>query len=172
MAAALAVPHTLANGAPFPGRDMIVFVTSGVIVVTLVLQGLALPLVVRWARLPADTAIEEELRLAETVATEEALAAMDKIAAERGADARVVDRLRLEYEKHLNVLRAHCHGDDNSGRRTEVDFANLRLGLLCHKRATVVRLRDEHHIDDTVLRKIQAHLDAEEIRLARRDHPD
>jgi CPA1 family monovalent cation:H+ antiporter len=173
LAAALAVPEKLASGAPFPDRDKIVFVTSGVIVVTLVVQGLALPLVVRWARLPADTAVEEERHLAETVATEGALAAMDKIAAERGTDHRVVDRMRTEYEKHLGVLRAHGdEADPNPGRRAEADFRSLRLGLLGHKRATVTRLRDEQHIDDTALRQIQAQLDAEEVRLSRRDLPD
>jgi monovalent cation/hydrogen antiporter len=76
LAAALAVPELVASGGPFPGRDMIIFVTSGVIVVTLVVQGLLLPGVVRWARLLRDTSLENERHLAETVATEEALAAM------------------------------------------------------------------------------------------------
>ena len=53
LAAALAVPRTVSSGAPFPDRDLIIFVTAGVIVVTLVLQALLLPVVVRWARLPA-----------------------------------------------------------------------------------------------------------------------
>jgi CPA1 family monovalent cation:H+ antiporter len=173
MAAALAVPERLASGAPFPGRDMIIFVTAGVIVVTLVLQGLALPLVVHWTRLPADTAVEEERHLAETVATQEALAAMGGIASRRGVDQQVVDRMRSEYEKHLNVLRGHGEeADPNPGRRAEADFRSLRLGLLDQKRSTVVRLRDEQLIDDTALRQIQAQLDAEEVRLSRRDLPE
>jgi monovalent cation/hydrogen antiporter len=57
LAAALAVPQTVASGEPFPGRDLIVFVTAGVIAVTL-LQALVLPAVVRWARLPQDTSVE------------------------------------------------------------------------------------------------------------------
>jgi CPA1 family monovalent cation:H+ antiporter len=173
LAAALAVPRTLESGAPFPKRDMIIFVTSGVIVVTIVLQSLMLPAVVHWARLPADTAVEQERQLAETAATEEALAAMGGIAAELGTDQSVVDRMRTEYEKHLNVLRARGdEADDSPGRRAEADFAALRLGLLRQKRETVARLRDERHIDDTVLRQIQAQLDAEEVRLSRRDVPD
>jgi CPA1 family monovalent cation:H+ antiporter len=173
LAAALAVPEQLASGAPFPARDMIVFVTSGVIVITLVLQGLALPLVVRWTRLPVDTTVEDERRLAETVATQEALTAMDEIATELGTDQRVVDRMRTEYEKHLGVLRAHGdEADDDPGRRAEAGFAALRLGLLGRKRETVARLRDEQRIDDTVLRQIQAQLDVEEVRLSRRDAAD
>src|SRR6185437_7128287 len=46
LAAALAIPYALANGQPFPQRDMILFVTFGVIIITLVGQGLTLPVVI------------------------------------------------------------------------------------------------------------------------------
>jgi len=49
------------------------------------------------------------------------------------------------------------------------DYTALRLALLACKRATVIRLRDDHHIDDTVLRQVQAHLDSEEVRLSRHE---
>ena len=172
LAAALAVPETLASGQPFPDREVIVFVTSGVIVVTL-LQGLVLPAVVRWARLPGDVEVEQERRLAETVAAEEALAAMPEVASRLGTDGAVLDRMRAEYENHLQVLRADGEGlDDDPVRRAEADYAALRLALVAHKRATVVRLRDERRIDDTVLRRVQARLDIEEVRLSRRDFID
>src|SRR5690349_21190333 len=89
LAAALAVPATLGSGEPFPGRDLIVFVTTGVIVTTLVVPALILPAVVRWARLPPDTAVARERKLAETLATQEALAALPRLAAERRIDAAV-----------------------------------------------------------------------------------
>lgn len=170
LAAALALPEVVASGEPFPGRDMIIFVTTGVIVVTLVLQGLLLPSVVRWARLPRDTAVEEERRLAETLATEEALAALPQLAVNLGTDPQVVDRLRLEFEERLHVL--HINGEDDSdesAQRFDQQYTALRLALLSRKRATVVRLRDERRIDDIVLRQIQNRLDIEEVRLNRRE---
>jgi CPA1 family monovalent cation:H+ antiporter len=48
----------------------------------------------------------------------------------------------------------------------------LRLALLSHKRATLIRLRDEQRIDDTVLRQVQAALDTEEAHLTRREAAD
>jgi monovalent cation/hydrogen antiporter len=99
LAAALAVPETVTSGAPFPDRDTIIFVTSGVIVVTLVLQGLLLPVVVRWARLPHDDSVEQERHLAETLATEEAIAAIPQLAADLGTDSDVVGRLRREVRE-------------------------------------------------------------------------
>ena len=60
LAAALAIPLFTASGEPFPDRDPILFVTFGVIVVTLIGQGLALPAVVRWLGLDAHAASERE----------------------------------------------------------------------------------------------------------------
>lgn len=172
LAAALAVPHTVASGAPFPSRNVIVFVTAGVIVVTLA-QALLLPGVVRWARLPRDTSVEQERHLAETLATEEALAAIPQLAADLGTDSEVTHRLRREYEKHLRVLRAGEDGaDDEPALRYDQHYTALRLAVLAHKRATVLRLRDERRIDDTVLRQVQTRLDIEEVRLSQRELVD
>lgn len=169
---ALSVPEALDSGAPFPDRDVIVFVTSGVIMLTLVVQGLLLPRVVRWARLPHDTSAEEEHSLAETTAAEEALKALPDVAADLGTAPEVAEWSRREYETHLRVVRAA--GDDTDGvvLRHKEDYTALRLALLTRKRATVVRLRDEHHIDDTVLRQVQAYLDIEEVRLSGADLSD
>lgn len=169
LAAALAVPETVESGAPFPGRDVIIFVTAGVIVVTLVAQGLLLPAVVHWARLPRDTSVETERHFAE-IPTEEALAAMPQLAAGLGTDPEVSGRLNREYAKHLRLLRANDAGaDDEPALRYDQQYTALRLAVLAHKRATVLRLRDERRIDDIVLRQIQTRLDIEEVRLSRRE---
>ncbi|WP_448640165.1 Na+/H+ antiporter [Geodermatophilus sp. URMC 63] len=167
LAAALAVPQTLADGSPFPDRDLIVFTVTGVIVVTLG-QALVLPGVVRWARLPRDTSVDQERHLAETLATEEALAAIPQMAADLGTDPDVVDRTLAEYEEHLRVVQADGDGaEDEPAVRHEQHYTALRLAVLAHKRATILRLRDERRIDDVVLRQVQARLDLEEVRLSR-----
>lgn len=61
---------------------------------------------VRWARLPHDTSVEEERFLAETTATEQRLKALPEIAADLGSAPEVVERLRQEYETRLMVVRA------------------------------------------------------------------
>jgi CPA1 family monovalent cation:H+ antiporter len=162
----------VASGAPFPGRDVIVFVTAGVIVVTLA-QALLLPTVVRWARLPRDTSVEQERHLAEVLASEGALAALPELAANVGADPDVVERLRRESEKHLRVLRANEEATvDEPALRHDQQYTALRLAVIAHKRATVLRLRDERRIDDTVLRQLQTRLDIEEVRMSRRELAD
>ncbi|WP_433208168.1 Na+/H+ antiporter [Dactylosporangium sp. CS-047395] len=158
LAAALAVPSAVAE------RDLIVFVTSGVIVATLAL-GLCMPAVVRWARLPEDDGPRQELRLAQTTAAEEALDALPEIGARLGAEELVVSRLRKEYEQHLAALHAGDEENDRVERIEHEQYTTMKLELLAHKRATVVRLRDERRIDDVVLRQLQGKLDIEEVRL-------
>jgi CPA1 family monovalent cation:H+ antiporter len=173
LAAALAVPRTVASGAPFPSRSMIIFVTAGVVVVTLMLQGLLLPVVVRWARIPRDTSVEQERHLADILATEEALAAIPQLADDLGTGPEVAERVRRESEKHLRVLHASDDGtDDEPALRYDQQYTALRLAMIAHKRATVVRLRDERRIDDTVLRQVQARLDIEDVRLSRSELAD
>lgn len=163
----LSVPQTLDSGEPFPDRSFIVFVTSGVILVTLVVQGLLLPVAVRWAKLPPDTAVDDEHGLAEATAIEEAIKAIPRLAAGLQSDPKIVEWLRQEYEAHLASVRARSAGaHDDPAVLQHQDYLALRLALIANKRATVVRLRDERQIDDTVLRRQQAALDSEEIRLS------
>jgi CPA1 family monovalent cation:H+ antiporter len=171
LAAALGVPETTGDGAPFPGRDVIVFVTGGVILATLLVQGLTLPAVVRWARLPEDADLEHERHEAERVATDAALEALPAEAERLGLGGKVVAKLEAEYRMHAEALEETVQDPDgerrSDGRPREADFDALRLAVLAHKRAAVVRLRDERTIDDIVLREVQAQLDAEEVRLSR-----
>lgn len=164
LAVVLSVPTTLDDGTPFPDRDTIVFVTACVIILTLVVQGALLPTIVRWARLPTDTAAEAELRLAETTATQDALAALDTLAADLGTGPRATGQLRDELRHHLDVLTAEP-GCDHPALRHAADTTALRLAVVAHKRATVIRLRDTQQIDDTVLHRLQSRLDTEESRL-------
>lgn len=167
LAAALGVPELTADGSPFPARDVIVFVTGGVILATLLVQGLTLPAVVRWARLPVDDRIDDERHRAEQTATQAALDALPVEAARLGLDGKVVAKLEAEYRMHAEALAEADGGPATPGRVREADFDALRLAVLAHKRAAVVRLRDERTIDDIVLREVQAQLDAEEVRLSR-----
>lgn len=163
LAAALAVPLDV------PGRDLIVLVTFGVILVTMVVQGLTLPAVLRWARLPDDGGEAREQALAQRTATEAGLAELDRVAEQLRVGPAVVERVRADYQEHLHALADPAPDDDpalTAERTDHADYQRLRAALLTYKRAAVVRLRDDRLIDDIVLRRLQATLDAEEVRLA------
>jgi CPA1 family monovalent cation:H+ antiporter len=172
LAAALAVPGSV------PGRDLIVVVTFGVILVTLLLHGLTLPAVLRWARLPEDRDVADERRLAERTATEAALAALPATVERLQVPADVADRVRDDFEEKLADLDAAADEDDPPADGTATvrsdwqAYRELRAALIADKRAAVVRLRDARVIDDIVLRSVEARLDAEELRLGAPADPD
>jgi CPA1 family monovalent cation:H+ antiporter len=172
LAAALAIPATVDGGGPLDGRDLVLLVTFGVIVFTLVVQGLTLPAVVRWAQLPVDGRESEEYRLAQREATRAALEVMEARAGELDVPDDVWKQVHADYEEHLRKLELKYSvmdgGAEDSDRDTLAAYKaarRLRLALLTDKRRTLSQLRHERRIDDLVLVRMQSQLDAEEVRL-------
>lgn len=162
LAAALAVPLTTHSGRPVEERDLIIFVTVVVIVLIMLIQGTTLPVVAAWSGLAGDQEREVETRHAQIRATEAGLAALPQVAADVGAPQEVVERLRADYQDHLDDVRTPDSPESVAQR--EMD-RRLRLRILEHKRRELTRLRRANQIDDAVLREVQAALDIEEIRL-------
>jgi CPA1 family monovalent cation:H+ antiporter len=172
LAAALAIPLRNSDGDPLAGRGLVLMVTFGVIVLTLLVQGLTLPAVVRWARFPDDGAEAVEQRLAEETATRAAMEALPARAAELGVPDPVAERVRSQYDERLRELelrQAVLDGGVQDGDRDVLEAVAaeraLRLALLAEKRKAVHALRQARSIDDLVLLRVQAQLDAEEVRL-------
>ena len=164
LAAVLAVPETVESGAPFPNRDLIVLIASGVIVLTL-LQALVLPRVIRFARLPDDTSVAEEIQLADAYTLDAAMEALDGTAAELGSDDRVVGRVRHELDKQRALVAADSAADPVV--QHDDQYTSLSLALISRRREALLELRDGQRIDDIVLRQLQARLDNEEVRFLR-----
>jgi len=163
LAAILAVPHTVDSGGPFPERDLIVLITCGVILLTL-LQALVLPAAVRFARLPPDTSVADEIQYAEERTLDAAIEALDTTAAELGSDQLVIDRVRRELEKQRRLVSAAGAVDDPAVQHDD-QYTSLLLALISRRREALLELRDLQRIDDIVLRRVQARLDVEEVRL-------
>jgi CPA1 family monovalent cation:H+ antiporter len=173
LAAALALPLTTAAGADFPHRDLIIFLTFGVILSTLVVQGLTLPLVIRLLRLGDDgTEHREELR-ARYEGVQAAIARLEALIINDEAREDLVAPIRAEYQRTAAALRRELGirpgADDEEAAvcRTRMD---VRLRALEAQHRMLVRLRDEDVIGDDVLRRVQADLDLEEARLAENGH--
>jgi CPA1 family monovalent cation:H+ antiporter len=141
-----------------------VLITCGVIVLTL-LQALVLPRVVRFARLPDDTSVEEEVRLAEVFTLDAALEALEPLAAELGSDDMVVGRVRHELDKQRALAAADAEGDPVVEHHDQ--YTSLSLALISRRRDALLELRDTQRIDDIVLRQLQSRLDNEEVRFLR-----
>src|SRR5581483_11376372 len=104
LAAAIALPVTLADGSEFPQRNMIVFLTFSVIFVTLVLQGLTLPPIIRALGLSGATGNQDEEEDARRIITSTALAHLEEIRGEEPELASVYDDVAHHYSQRLAIL--------------------------------------------------------------------
>ena len=108
LAIALSVPSTVGFVGGVSGRDAIVFITGGVILLSLLVQGPLLPAVLRWARMPVDHSQDEELELAERAISGASLAVIDDLAVEHGVGQEVRDRVREEGYLLLEYANARA----------------------------------------------------------------
>jgi len=167
LAAALSLPELLANGQPFPQRDLIVFVTFAVILVTLVLQGLTLPPLIRALGLYGSYApIQHEEDEARRVITSTALSYLQGLRSDDVPDfAAVYDDISQRYARRLSSLsKEHEEADAMSAKQLD-RYRKLMGELLRVERKTAVQLRNDGRINDEVLRKLEHELDLSETRL-------
>jgi monovalent cation/hydrogen antiporter len=166
LAAALAIPTSLANGLPFPRRNEILILTFAVILVTLVIQGLSLPCLLRWLHFPADGAERaEENRARETIAAV-ALQFLASTTKEDETYRRAVRHLQDSYQNRAEGLDLAHKARQNNPETTylhQVD--SLERELIRLQRTALIDLRDRGTISDAVLRRFQVLLDLEEARL-------
>src|SRR6266571_4214885 len=166
LAAAFALPLALPDGRPFPGRDYILFVAFSVILVTLVLQGLTLPPLIRKLGIPHDAETDDEERLARVEANKAALEWIEKARANGDFSPDSVDRLRAEYDERIEQLEICADNpDDRRGEIATPRYQRLQHHALRVERKTIIRLRNERVINDDALRRIQRDLDLAEARL-------
>lgn len=165
LAGALAIPFLLNNGEPFPGRDLILLLTFGVIFGTLVLQGVLLMPLVHWLGIVDDHVSEKEERLARLQANEAALARLEAMESLHRARPTTVERLRSEYTDRIHELRREGSHEKRVGHLFPEDFERLAREMLETERDTVIALRNEEDISDQTLRRIQHDIDLAEARL-------
>lgn len=157
LATALALPATLASGAPFPYRSEIIVVTVCVIGVTLVVQGLTLAPIIRAFDFTPEHSHHAEARVARLEASRRGAEVLDDLAREPWVDARDVEWLRGELRDRIRLLEHHA-GEPEGRRR-------LRGEMLRAERRMLVRLRNEGAISDDVLRELEHELDLEAVRV-------
>ncbi|MGC3975928.1 MAG: Na+/H+ antiporter [Nitrospira sp.] len=159
LAAALALPATTGSGAPFPFRSEIVLISFTVILVTLVLQGLSLPPIIRWLRLEEENKLEEEERLAREHAATLALSRLDELVTENWVAVDQVEKVRLRYLRRLeNLARSGLDEDDRTGGGIKT-IQRLHHEVLTAERLALIGLRDDGTISDEVLHQLEQELD-------------
>jgi monovalent cation/hydrogen antiporter len=163
LAAALALP------ADFPARDQLLFITFGVILATLVLQGLTLPAVIRWAGVHDDGAEAAEELLARRRAAEAALVRIDELEAEQWPYEDTLERMRGLYRYRIRRLSARAgeleDGDGTDYEHRSRKYQKVVRTVLDAQHHAVVQLRNEGQISNDVMHRIERELDLEDERL-------
>jgi Na+/H+ antiporter len=166
LAAALALPLETDDGTPFPGRDLILFLTFAVILATLVGQGLTLPFVIRALGLEDDGIEGREDAKARVHAAEAALARLEELVGEDWVREDTAERVRGAYRFRTDRFRARLDdGDDGAIESRSQDFQRLRRELLAAERQALVELRRSGAISNDVWLRVGRDLDLEDQRL-------
>ncbi|WP_460522002.1 Na+/H+ antiporter [Flindersiella endophytica] len=167
MRGVVSLAAALGLAADFPGRDLIIWITFEVIVVTLVFQGLTLPWFVRVLKVPRDDPADDVLAEAQVrqAAFRAASMCLDKHVADDDQPRDVIDRLRTLSESR--ALRAWERLGDQARVPASEAFRSLRLDMLTYERQALLDARSDG-VPEEVLRKIQNELDLEEMLLTRR----
>ncbi|TMC85653.1 MAG: Na+/H+ antiporter, partial [Chloroflexi bacterium] len=167
LAAALALPEVTAEGAAFPERAFVIYLTFGVILATLVVQGLSLPLLIRGLGLHDDGASERQETQARLTAAQAALARLDELASQNEVSQESAQHLRKHYEAQVRSITKRLKKAANgAGEDHAMTYQRLQREALQAERSAVIGLRNQGEINDEVLRRIERELDLEEQRLA------
>ena len=168
LAAALALPLETDSGAPLPGRDLILFITFALILITVVGQGLTLPTLIRRLGVHEDDGLEdsEETR-ARLAASKAALTRLTEIEEEEWVREDTVERVRAmyRYRKQRFATRAGMIDDEDGIEDRSLAYQRLMHVLFDAQRQSLVALRNEGSISNEVMRRIERELDLEESRL-------
>lgn len=161
LAAALALPRD------FPERDLILFLTFAVILVTLVVQGLSLAPLIRGLRVVDNSGVEErEEAKARLVAAMAGQVRLGELAEEDWVHPELVTKLERFYEARRIRYNDRYHGRDNDEQEEHAAaYSRLQRELLDAEIDALLKLRDSDYINDEILRRVQRELDLERLRL-------
>ena len=167
LAAAISLPIALEDGSPFPQRNVIIFLTFCVIFVTLVLQGLTLPVVIRRLGLCGTPGVNPEEEKARRAMVQAAVAYLDHARDDDQPEfATLYDELS-RFERHrLNLIYGTASEDTGYGPEHYDRVRELSRHVRALQRATLLHMRNENEINDEVMRKLEHEIDSAEARFS------
>lgn len=169
LATALALPEVMENGDPFPGRSMVVFITFVVIVVTLVGQGLTLPLLIKLLKIDASAGGQEEEKQLRLLINSSALDFINEQLSKKEIDGDVLQQVRKLYELRIYWLQKPEKEDAVASESGVGNFlsqvATLQLEITTYKREILLQLLKEGKFDAKMIMKVEREMDFDESRL-------
>jgi len=171
LAAALALPLLLEDGSPFPKRHSIIFYAFVVIFITLVVQGLSLPLLIRWLKIkPQDNTIEEEKELQLYLANHTLHFIEDDL--KLTLDNKIAGQLIKKYELKIQNLHKELKRQKKAKKNSEEirpaqpdAMVNAQLAIRSFERELLLKLHKEGEFSDPVIRQAEREMDIDELKL-------
>jgi CPA1 family monovalent cation:H+ antiporter len=168
LAAAVSLPQVLANGEPFAQRNMIIFLTFSVILVTLVLQGLTLPALIRALGLAGSGTSGAEEKEARRAMAEAALQYIERASQSGNKKSNEVYEDLAQHYRHRLATLNDGDSTDPSAADFYKNFVDASRELIEVERRTAINLRNQRRISDSLLRDLEYELDLSDIRLVER----
>lgn len=169
LAAALSIPEAMAPGMPFPNRDLILFITFTVIIVTLILQGLTLPTLVRWVNMPDPDytmSAEQQRQLIRKKLSGLSLKILEEKYSAQLAGNDMIRSLHIKLQADMELLKDW--EKENSTQRA-VDFYNdyrvIMADLMQEQRSFLKTLNRKENISDDLIRQQLELIDLEEEKM-------
>lgn len=168
MAAALAIPLSLADGTPFPQRNLIIYLTFCVILSTLLLLGPTLPWIIKKLKIPKHSLLAEEFEVRNTVVSEAITHIEENLSLIQDT---LLNNIKSKYEVKYNRLQStelpanYFGGGKTLSVNVFNEYTQLQIEMIEIERRVVERLHNQGKVSEEILRKIEKELDLEETRL-------
>lgn len=169
LAAALSLPEKLSNGAAFPQRSLIIFLTFCVILATLVLQGLTMPSLIRALGLAGKSESAQEETWARREMILAALNFLEETKENEPQSAEAAETLADFYRRELHLATEPSSDDEHVSFGEAAGRRMLARKARAIERQLVLKLRNEDRIHDEVLRTLERELDLLDARFAQID---
>ena len=169
LAAALSIPLYISDNQVFPYRNLILFITFIVILVTLVFQGLTLPLLIKWLKVEDTSTIKSELeqeKLIQKKLSHSSLIYLEGKFTSDGLDNDHIHNLRSRFELEFKFFDTELLEDvDPAHKNTIKEYHNTYLDLLEHQRNLLKEINHDADFDEELIRKYYALIDFEELKI-------
>lgn len=171
LAAALSIPMTLQSGLPFPQRNLILFITFTVIIVTLVLQGLTLPALVKWANMtdPDYTMpVRQQTQLIRKKLSVSAIKMLNEKYAAQVEQNSLVKALCERFSAEKNLIEEQIGANNQQVTDQQAgEFQAIMMDVLKEQRSLLLTFNKKENVPDDIIRRQLELLDLEEEKIRR-----
>jgi monovalent cation/hydrogen antiporter len=171
LAGVLSLPLALPSGAPFPGRDLAIFLAAGVILCSLLLASGMLPLIARAVEEPSESPLEAEERIARVAAARAAISGIETAASQgdpatESLRAEVAERIVQSYHRRIAATQEGSEDHAEAKAASEIE-RNLHLVAIAAERQAVRDLFQTRKINDETTNHLMGELALSEAMLRR-----